>query len=276
MKEATTRGREVDAGFGFVLSSVAQGDDLCAAAEAAGILINCGFGGLVMAPTPDQGYAERAIGDLGLVVIGPDQARVDNLRKKWERETRGAGLEALLARSASIAEAIAGEDDESVTNLSSIVFLARYGEHSILMTGDARGDYIIDGLARAGLHQDGRSKVDVLKLQHHGSARNADTDFFSAVLADHYVISANGDYRNPDLATFDALVAARGEIGYSVWMTNGGDGTPLASEVALIRAKYPSLDLRVRPAALSSLLVKNYELLWGFRYSPYAKLSWRE
>jgi beta-lactamase superfamily II metal-dependent hydrolase len=64
------------------------------------------------------------------------------------------------------------------------------------MTGDAREDYIVDGLERARLVRNGRADVDILKLQHHGSARNADETFFRTLLADHYVISANGTYGN--------------------------------------------------------------------------------
>jgi beta-lactamase superfamily II metal-dependent hydrolase len=143
-----------------------------------------------------------------------------------------------------------------VPNLSSIVFLARYGGRTILMTGDARGDYIVDGLDRAHLLRDGRAKLDVLKLQHHGSARNADKKFFETVVADHYVISANGKYGNPDPPTFDAIVAARGQTGYRIWLTNGARGTLLAPEVARIKASYPKLDLRVRPATRHSLLIE--------------------
>ena len=125
----------------------------------------------------------------------------------------------------------------------------------MLLTGDARGDYIIDGLRRAGYLRTGPAKLDIVKLQHHGSARNTDEHFFRTVLADHYVISANGKYGNPDPATFDALVAARGQTGYRVWLTNGGQGTPLATVVDGLRAKYPLLDLRVRPRNRQSLLI---------------------
>ena len=104
--------------------------------------------------------------------------------------------------------------------------------------------------------RNGPAKLDIVKLQHHGSARNTDERFFSTVLADHYVISANGEYRrNPDLATFDALVAARGPTGYRVWMTNGGPETALAPLVEGVRATYPKLDLRVRPRTRRSLLL---------------------
>ena len=188
-------------------------------------------------------------------MIGPDTARIDALRKLWQKETKHLEHPELLERSASIAAVVAGETDTSVTNLSSIVFVARYGGRTMLLTGDARGDYIVDGLERAGFLRNGPAKLDVVKLQHHGSARNTDEKFFSTVLADHYVISANGKYGNPDPATFDALVAARGPTGYRVWMTNGGPETALAPLVEGVRATYPKLDLRVRPRTRRSLLL---------------------
>jgi len=48
----------------------------------------------------------------------------------------------------------------------------------MLLTGDARGDYIIDGLERAGYLRNGPAKLDIVKLEHHGSARNTDENFF--------------------------------------------------------------------------------------------------
>jgi len=241
--------------FGLVVKSVRQGDDLYAAAKAARIRINRGFRTLVAAPTPGKGYAKRKVGELELTVIGPDTARIDALRKLWQEETKHLDHPTLLERSEAIAAVVAGETDDSVTNLSSIVFVARYAGRTMLLTGDARGDYIIDGLERAGFLRSGPAKLDVVKLQHHGSARNVDKGFFETVLADHYVISANGKYGNPDPATFDALVAARGQTGYRVSMTNGAKGTRLAKLVDGIRAKYPSLDLRVRPRTRRSFFV---------------------
>src|SRR5262249_10875774 len=48
--------------------------------------------------------------------------------------------------------------------------------------------------------------LDVLKVQHHGSVRNASREFFQAVPADTYVISAAGRYGNPDLDTLQWIV----------------------------------------------------------------------
>lgn len=255
MKEFVDQDWEVDANFAYVVASVQEGDELYDDAQKAKIPINCGFQGLVMAPTPSAGYVNLTVDELNLVVIGPDAARIAALRKKWQQETKNRSVDELRASSAKIAAVVAGNHDTSVTNLSSIVFLAELAGHTILMTGDARGDYIIDGLKRAGRLQNGGAHVDVLKLQHHGSARNADESFFATVTANDYVISANGLYGNPDLATFDALVNARGETGYRVWLTNGATGTTLAPTVAKIKTKYPGLKLQVRPAGADSICI---------------------
>jgi len=95
----------------------------------------------------------------------------------------------------------------------------------MLLTGDARGDYIVDGLERAGFLRNGPAKLDVVKLQHHGSARNTDEKFFSTVLADHYVISANGKYGNPDPETLEMIATARGKDEFTIHLTNhDGEG----------------------------------------------------
>jgi hypothetical protein len=111
------------------------------------------------------------------------------------------------------------------------------------MTGDARGDYILDGLRRAGrLDASGRARVDVLKVQHHGNARNTDRSFFDRVIASDYVISANGKDGNPDKDTLDAIIAARGQSGYRIWLTNrGATGTPLRQMTDYYAAAYPQV-----------------------------------
>ena len=47
----------------------------------------------------------------------------------------------------------------------------------ILLTGDARGDYVLEGLKAAGV-LDGTLHLDVLKVPHHGSNRDVEVDFF--------------------------------------------------------------------------------------------------
>ena len=91
----------------------------------------------------------------------------------------------------------------------------------MLLTGDARGDDILAGLAGARLLKNGRCHVDLLKIPHHGSDRNVSTEFFQQVTADHYVISADGQHGNPDIAMLQMLSQARqADDGFTVHLTN--------------------------------------------------------
>lgn len=181
-----------------VLASVGQGSRLRNDAEALGLDVNPGFDTKLVTPRANK-QPEPPLNGLSLHVVGPLPEQIEALRDKFAKELpKGA--------KASLAAYV----DESVPNLSSIVVLARYGEKSILLTGDARGDYILDGLeAQDLLDADGKLHVDVLKMPHHGSDRNTDTGFFERITADTYVASADGTYENPDRETFEMLVAAR-------------------------------------------------------------------
>ncbi len=225
--------------------SVPQGDRLYEAAHRAEIAVNQGFpGDLVLAPA--GGAAVHDLGELRLTILGPDQRALDALRQKWEA-TRGVG---------TIGEVIAGNDDDSIENLSSIVFLAEYGNATMLLTGDARGDYILDGLRRAKRLGRRGIEVDVLKVQHHGSSHSNNTEFFRQVRARHYVISANGKYDNPDRTTLQAIVDARGPRGYTIWLTNRGRrGTPLRRMLDRFARDHPDVDVVFRGERDPSLKV---------------------
>jgi hypothetical protein len=150
------------------------------------------------------------LGDATLTVVGPLQRDVDALRREWSK------WKAKQKDTASLAATL----DTAVPNLSSIVVLLQWQGKKVLLTGDARGDYILDGLEGAGLlPQQGPLKIDILKLPHHGSIRNNPRDFFAKIHADHYVASGDGTYGNPDRATLELLEAVRPDGGYTVHLT---------------------------------------------------------
>ena len=62
----------------------------------------------------------------------------------------------------------------------------------MLLTGDARGDQIVDGLRAAARLTNGTFEVDVLKVPHHGSENNIDSDFVEAVIAPTTCSAATG------------------------------------------------------------------------------------
>jgi beta-lactamase superfamily II metal-dependent hydrolase len=134
----------------------------------------------------------------------------------------------MLSRDPIEAERAARKADQSVPNLSSIMFLAEAEGNTILLTGDGRGDHLLDGLDQAGLlDAEGRLHVDVLKVPHHGSSRNATRAFFQTVTADAYVVSANGRHDNPDLQVLRWIVesAKEQERRIEVFATNATDST---------------------------------------------------
>ncbi len=117
------------------------------------------------------------LGDLKVTVVGPMQAQLLALQKQHDEWLRAQKEK----KKKSPEAALAAFSDKSVPNLSSIVVLAELGGKSMLLTGDARGDKILEGMELAGLLEKGGNKhVDLLKVPHHGSDNNMETDLLQA------------------------------------------------------------------------------------------------
>ena len=97
---------------------------------------------------------------------------------------------------------------------------------TILFTGDSRGDDLVDGLNGSSMDDGtGEFKIDILKVPHHASSRNLTRDFFQRVIADHYIISADGKYGNPSKDVLRWIVETQGTRGYEIHLTYGeGNG----------------------------------------------------
>jgi hypothetical protein len=185
---------------GAVEYNVNQGHQLQLVDAELGIARNAGFpAGLIETDT-----ARRPLRTAGLRlwILGPSKANLEAMREKWIKWLKKEGL------AFGVTQTLV-KPDTSETNLSSIMFLAESGKRRILMTGDGRGDDVVAGLEQAGLLAPGGTfHVDILKLPHHGSARNTVGKLFERVQADTYLISANGRDGNPDRATLNWLVDA--------------------------------------------------------------------
>lgn len=197
-----------------VLASVSQGFRLRDDSRALKLRINPQFKGkLVIAKKNGKqidlgkGLKFTVVGPMNDEVLALQQAHDEFLEKQQKKKSEAS---------------LAAFTDKSVPNLSSLVVLAEVGKKRILLTGDARGDKILEGLELVGLlKKDGKSRihVDVLKCPHHGSDRNVDPIFFRRITADHYVFSGNGQHGNPDRETFEMLLAERGDEKYTVHLT---------------------------------------------------------
>ncbi|WP_298466038.1 hypothetical protein [uncultured Erythrobacter sp.] len=232
-----------------VLASISQGHQIRELAESLGIPANPDFGGnLIQAPDSDDDFLDQIeLDGVTFTVLGPLTRELKDLEEKhdkWlrkEQKKRDSG-EATLA----------AFDDTSVANLSSIVLLADDGDKQYLLTGDARGDKIIeafrarddlgetageDGAERCGecgaeLDDDGRAigaasatsgdkvlSVDLLKVPHHGSDRNVTVGFFEAIPASTYVLSGNGGHGNPERDCLEWIEEARAGKPYTLQFT---------------------------------------------------------
>jgi beta-lactamase superfamily II metal-dependent hydrolase len=198
----------------LVLASVGQGDQLRRDAARLGCIVNDDRKLFVAPLQIDLEHGLKA------TIVGPLKAQLQALQTEWDK----AITKKKDASAKEHAAAIAAYLDKSVPNLSSIVVLAELEGKRMLLTGDARGDYVLEGLEAAGV-LDGTLHLDVLKVPHHGSNRDVEVEFFEKVTADHYVISADGKYGNPDPETLDMIASARGSDEFTIHLTNhDGEG----------------------------------------------------
>jgi hypothetical protein len=227
-----------------VVASVPQGRDLRNNASGLGWKRNDAFEKFVLAPP--TGGSQITLGQLTLTVVCPRLPQLQALQEEWKKKL----LELANAKPADVA-GLAADIDKSVYNMSSIVCLAELAGKRILLTGDAVGANILDGLSAADkLDADGKIRVDVLKLPHHGSDRNVDEKFFESIIARHYVVSGDGKYNNPEPDTFRLISASRPDNEFTVHFTyrdfNGQVGDELQALFAAEKQAGRSYDVHFR------------------------------
>jgi len=202
-----------DAATAQVLASVGQGIHLRDDARRLNLPINKSFDGTLVKADEKTKAVDMGKG-LKMTVVGPMKHELLDLQKEHDAFLKKSQKE--KKASASLAAFI----DQSVANLSSIVVLVEAKNKRILLTGDARGDKIMEGLELVGLlPKNGDMHLDVLKVPHHGSDRNMETIFFERVKANHYVFSGNGEHGNPERETLEMLLDARGNDDFAIHLT---------------------------------------------------------
>ena len=154
---------------------------------------------------------------LTFTILAPPKAQLDRLEQEWTK--------AKATHPSDPAAQTADYLNNTVPNMSSIVVVAEAavpGQASkrMLLTGDARGDIILEALDVAGLSNSGHSHFDLLKVQHHGSNHSSTQDYFERVTADRYVISGNGLHGNPHPDALRWLSAARHGQPFEAYLTN--------------------------------------------------------
>jgi beta-lactamase superfamily II metal-dependent hydrolase len=193
-----------------------------------GIPLNAPAGGKLMMLR--AGSTPLTVGGMRITILGPTAAHLKALRTEWNDwlrtnekaleaiRTAGRGDEGRLGNSdfdgllryfALQAESFGNPSSVTTPNLASLTLLIEENTQSMLLTGDARGDQILDGLKQTGRLTGAAIAVDVLKVPHHGSKNNIDSDFCDAVVAKHYVFCGNGEHENPHLKVVEMMCRRR-------------------------------------------------------------------
>ena len=170
------------------------------------------------------------VGGMRLTILGPTAAHMKKLRADWNewlennekalatiRETARrdesrlghSDFDGLLLALKLQAQSFGNPNSVTPPNLASLTLLVEEGAQSILLTGDARGDQILDGLTVTGRLTGPALDVNVLKVPHHGSENNIDSDFCDAIVARHYVFCGNGEHENPNLDVIEMMCQRR-------------------------------------------------------------------
>jgi len=242
----------------------------------------------------DRPHRHR-LGSTRLTVIGPTEHHLSEFRDEWRSWLEKKGIRITAGRSGvrpggtgpgqalalggrppvTIEEAAqiiekAGSDHVTPPNRASITLLAEEDGRSVLLTGDAAEEELIDGLEAIGkLGAASREPFHctVLKVQHHGAGANLSRGFAERVVADHYVFSGNGAHDNPEPSVIATIVASRpaGEGPYTFWFTTSAtrESTPSRQQsmaAALREAeeaadRIPELTVKVLPDTERSLVI---------------------
>ena len=174
---------------------------------------------------------------LKLTLLSPNKKALSKLRDEWEKTVREAGLEmsdtvAILEKLREDhryedeeeeedilgdmdIEELAARDprgDKSAANGSSIAFIAEYEGKRCLFAGDAHSDKLKDALEeRMLLDTNGKLKLDVWKLAHHGSRKSTLDYLMEMIDCKRFLISSDGKrYHHPDAETLAKLIKING------------------------------------------------------------------
>lgn len=202
----------------FVVS-VNQGENLTSFALQCQSAVNEDAPGLLIA----AGQTPKGFRPAKVTVVSPGAKALEKLRKDWLEAVRKKKKKKAGEPAAAGLDVTHFKADQSVPNLSSIVLLVEGFGRRILLTGDQRGDHVVEGLISTGRMKEGETfHVDIMKVPHHGSTANVQPAFIEAVTADTYVFSANGKYQNPDTPVLE-LVANEAKKGrkFTMAFTNG-------------------------------------------------------
>ncbi|WP_333669311.1 MBL fold metallo-hydrolase [Acinetobacter guillouiae] len=145
--------------------------------------------------------------DIKLTFLSPSDKYLRKLLVKWEKEE---GLPETSTNNTdykySYAELLATDkfiEDKSIHNGSSLSFILERNGKNFVFLGDAFPSTIIEGLRVLGYSEENPLKAELVKISHHGSKKNTNSELLKLIDTTKYVVSTDGSRHGlPNKTTF--------------------------------------------------------------------------
>ena len=166
--------------------------------------------------------SDRLINRLGIefTILSPTTAIINELYERWEslglpqenksnissvKSAYNQSLEELNRIPFSPQKSI----NEDIFNSSSISFLLKCPDISLLLLADSRPEIIVQSLRDIGVNEKDPLVVDYIKVSHHGSLNNTSQELLGLIKSNNYLVSTNGgtaDHKHPSRETISRIV----------------------------------------------------------------------
>jgi len=133
--------------------------------------------------------------EIKITLLSPNNKKLDKLFKDYKKKTKSYETSASSNDYNKSIEELSQKKfkkDTSLPNGASIAFILEYENKKFLFLGDAHIDLIIDSLRDLGYSKEKRLKVEFVKLSHHGSSKNLNSEFLDLIECEKFVILTNG------------------------------------------------------------------------------------
>ena len=197
-------------------------------------------------------------GGMEIMLLSPTKKALEKLFPLWQKEIEK--LKERLKSSPTLAPhprvsqkidietlaALPYESDRSVTNQSSIAFIASYEGKNMLFGADATQEVLLESIKRYRPHCQALY-LDLFKVPHHGSQNNISKELLDRVKCGRYLISTNGAFHNhPDLSAI-AKIIKYGGYKSDIYFNYKSDQTKVWAKKSLqkkynYKAHYPKGD----------------------------------
>lgn len=139
------------------------------------------------------------------IILSPTDTIINELYRKWQSTDLASAKEKNVnisahqdsySESMEILSRIPFSPDKKINddifNSSSIAFILKCYDTSMLLLADSRPEVICESLRVNGFSEDNPLEIDYVKVSHHGSTNNTSQEQLSLVKSNNFIISTNG------------------------------------------------------------------------------------